>query len=91
MKKVVMMVACVFALSLIVPGLNALTGSMASLANAQDIRSETKKQQDDAYKKGKARSQGYKKGKGGKPSDDGYKDMDDTQREAYKKGYKAGQ
>lgn len=89
MKRVMLIFVCVFALSLAMPGLDALVGSN-SKANAE-IRSETKKQQDEAYKKGKERSQGYKKGKGGKPSDDGYKDMDDTQREAYKKGYRDGQ
>ncbi len=90
MKKIMVIAVCVFALSLIAPGLDALLGSKSSQAGAE-IRSETKKQQDEAYQKGKARSQGYQKGKGGKPSDDGYKDMDDTQREAYKKGYKDGQ
>ena len=91
MKRVMLIFVCVFALSLAAPGLDALLGNGSfSKANAE-FRSETKKQQDEAYKKGKERSKGYKKGKSGKPSDDGYKDMDDTQREAYKKGYRDGQ
>ena len=80
MKKAILVLVCLFALSLVAP----------AVSNAE-VRSETKKQQDEAYKKGKERSSGYKKGKSGKPSDDGYKDMDDTQREAYKKGYRDGQ
>ncbi|MBA4418200.1 MAG: hypothetical protein C0392_09875 [Syntrophus sp. (in: bacteria)] len=92
MKKAVLIVACLFMLSVTAPGFVTLVGcNWSSDAFAQDIRSETKKKQDEAKAKGEARSKGYKKGKGGSPKDDGYKDMDDDQREAYKKGYKKGQ
>ncbi|NPV61194.1 MAG: hypothetical protein HPY61_00930 [Methanotrichaceae archaeon] len=56
-----------------------------------ELRSETKKRQDEAEEKGKKRAEGYKKGKGGSPRDDGYADMTDDEKERYKKGYRKGQ
>lgn len=92
MKKMMFMVICLFMLSLVAPSLDMLVGcNWSSKASAQDIRSETKKEQDAARAKGKARSQGYKQGKSGSPKSDGYKDMDSDQRDAYRKGYKEGQ
>jgi hypothetical protein len=92
MKKMMLIVTCLFIVSLVVPSLDTFFGcNWSSNASAQDIRSETKKEQDAARAKGKARSQGYKQGKGGSPKKDGYKDMDPDQREAYKKGYREGQ
>lgn len=91
MKKMMFVVMCVFALSLLVPSLDAFFGSKWSSNACADIRSETKKEQDEAYRRGKERATGYKKGRGGRPSDDGYRDMDETQREAYKRGYRDGQ
>ena len=56
-----------------------------------ELRSATKRAQDDAYKKGKERAEGYKKGKGGSPKDDDYGNMTDEEKDAYKEGYRAGQ
>lgn len=56
-----------------------------------EIRSATKRAQDEAEKKGRERSGGYKKGKGGSPKDDGYEGMTDEEKDAYKKGYREGQ
>lgn len=80
-------------LCLAVPGLDALLRSdSSSRACAADIRSETKDPRErDPYKAGKKRAQDLKRGKSGKPSDDGYKDMDENQKAAYRKGYKDGQ
>jgi len=92
MKRMVLIVACLFVLSVAAPGFLTFIGcGSSSDVFAQGIKSETKKEQDAAKAKGKARAEGYKKGKGGSPKDDGYKDMDADTRDAYKKGYKQGQ
>jgi hypothetical protein len=85
MKKIF---ACLIALSFLAPvGLSFDVNDASA-----DIRSETKKRQDEAYEKGKARAQGYRDGTGGSVKDDGYsRDMDDREKEAYKKGYRDGQ
>lgn len=79
--------ACLIALSFLAPV--ALTFDVVN-ANAE-VRSATKKGQDDAYKAGKERAEGYKKGEGGKVADDDYRNMDEREKEAYKKGYRDGQ
>jgi hypothetical protein len=84
MKKIF---ACLIALSFLAPV--GLTFDVND-ANAE-VRSATKRGQDDAYKAGKARAEGYKQGKGGKVKDDDYRNMDDREKEAYKKGYREGQ
>lgn len=91
MKRMMLVAVCVFALSLVAPGLDTFFGSKCSSTASAEIRSETKREQDEAYRRGRERAQGYKQGRGGRPSDDGYRDMDDTQREAYKRGYRDGQ
>ncbi len=81
MKKMVLLVASLFMLSCIV----------ASVEAQADLRSETKKEQDSARAAGKKRAEDLRKGKKGSPKDDGYRDMDADQKEAYKKGYREGQ
>ncbi|MBC7323826.1 MAG: hypothetical protein H5T99_00745, partial [Moorella sp. (in: Bacteria)] len=79
--------ACLLALSFLAPvGLSFDVNDASA-----DIRSETKKEQDKAYEAGKKRAEGYRDGKGGSVKDDGYRDMDDREKEAYKKGYRDGQ
>jgi len=55
-----------------------------------DLRSETKKQQDEARKKGKERRKKMEEDpkNSGSPKDDGYDDMTPGQKEAYKEGYR---
>jgi hypothetical protein len=56
---------------------------------AMNVRTETKKQQDEAYKKGKERREHLEKGDDPKtPKDDGYQDMTEEEKDAYKKGYR---
>jgi hypothetical protein len=81
MKKMVLLVASLFMLSCVV----------ASFDAQADMRSETKKEQDAARAAGKKRAEDMREGKKGSPKDDGYRDMDPDQKEAYKKGYREGQ
>jgi hypothetical protein len=79
--------ACLIVLSFLAP-----VGLTIDVNNANaEIRSATKKGQDEAYKAGKSRAEGYKKGESGKVADDDYRNMDDREKEAYKKGYRDGQ
>ncbi len=58
-----------------------------SVATA-DIRSETKKEQDRAYQKGSEARKKANSGKRASPKKDGYRDMSEGEKEAYKKGYR---
>jgi hypothetical protein len=84
MKKIF---ACLIALSFLAP-----VGLTFDVTNANaEIRSATKRGQDDAYKAGKARAESFKRGENGKVADDDYRNMEEHEREAYKKGYRDGQ
>ncbi len=86
MKKTIIAVAGMFALSVATPA--ALTLLAPSDVLADGIVSETKKAENDAKKKGAQNAKNRKAGKKASAKGDGYKDMTDGEKDAYKKGYR---
>ena len=72
---------------LIIAGLFLFSCVAISSPALSDLRSETKKAQDRAYELGKKRAEGYYQGQGGSPKDDGYANMTEDEKDAYKQGY----
>ena len=72
---------------LIIAGLFLFSCVAISGTATADLRSETKKAQDRAYELGKKRAEGYYQGKDGSPRDDGYANMTEDEKDAYKQGY----